>query len=204
MSLTVVFTALVFFIIGRSILLRWRASRLDAAEFKQLEPAVQLAVLKERLLELPSERNLQNIESFAKENGLATDINSYRQLIQEQMQLSKEKEAMALDNLLYERQTEWIDSITPIEFSLAKEAKEKGEMDDFVEWSLEGVLRLYSDKKIESALSELEPFYPKAKELLDQYLSLKKTRDDSAPTDSVLDKLKAEKQAWVEAIRELN
>jgi hypothetical protein len=204
MSLTVVFTALVFFIIGRSILLRWRAGRLDAAEFKQLEPAVQLAVLKERLLELPSERNLQNIESFAKENGLATDINSYRQLIQEQMQLSKEKDAMALDNLLYERQTEWIDSITPIEFSLAKEAKEKGEMDDFVEWSLEGVLRLYSDKKIESALSELEPFYPKAKELLDQYLSLKKTRDDSAPTDSVLDKLKAEKQAWVEAIRELN
>ncbi|NLG39544.1 MAG: hypothetical protein GX545_06450 [Fibrobacter sp.] len=204
MSLTVVFTALVFFIIGRSILLRWRAGRLDAAEFKQLEPAVQLAVLKERLLELPSERNLQNIESFAKENGLATDINSYRQLIQEQMQLSKEKEAMALDNLLYERQTEWIDSITPFEFSLAKEAKEKGEMDDFIEWSLEGVLRLYSDKKIESALSELEPFYPKAKELLDQYLSLKKTRDDSAPTDSVLDKLKAEKQAWVEAIRELN
>ncbi len=204
MSLTAVFTALVFFIIGRSILLRWRAGRLDAAEFKQLEPAVQLAVLKERLLELPSERNLQNIESFAKENGLATDINSYRQLIQEQMQLSKEKEAMALDNLLYERQTEWIDSITPFEFSLAKEAKEKGEMDDFIEWSLEGVLRLYSDKKIESALSELEPFYPKAKELLDQYLSLKKTRDDSAPTDSVLDKLKAEKQAWVEAIRELN
>jgi hypothetical protein len=204
MSLTVVFTALVFFIIGRSILLRWRAGRLDAAEFKQLEPAVQLAVLKERLLELPSERNLQNIESFAKENGLATDINSYRQLIQEQMQLSKEKDAMALDNLLYERQTEWIDSITPFEFSLAKEAKEKGEMDDFIEWSLEGVLRLYSDKKIESALSELEPFYPKAKELLDQYLSLKKTRDDSAPTDSVLDKLKAEKQAWVEAIRELN
>jgi hypothetical protein len=204
MSLTVVFTALVFFIIGRSILLRWRAGRLDAAEFKQLEPAVQLAVLKERLLELPSERNLQNIESFAKENGLATDINSYRQLIQEQMQLSKEKEAMALDNLLYERQTEWIDSITPFEFSLAKEAKEKGEMDDFIEWSLEGVLRLYSDKKIESALSELEPFYPKAKELLDQYLSLKKTRDDSAPTDSVLDKLKAEKQAWVEAIRKLN
>lgn len=204
MSLTVVFTALVFFIIGRSILLRWRAGRLDAAEFKQLEPAVQLAVLKERLLELPSERNLQNIESFAKENGLATDINSYRLLVQEQMHLSKEKEAMALDNLLYEKQTEWIDSITPIEFSLAKEAKEKGEVDDFVEWSLEGVLRLYSDKKIESALSELEPFYPKAKELLDQYLSLKKTRDDSAPTDSVLDKLKAEKQAWVEAIRELN
>lgn len=204
MSLTLLFTALIFFIIGRSILLRWRAGRLDAAEFKQLEPAVQLAVLKERLLELPSERNLQNIESFAKENGLATDINSYRQLIQEQMQLSKEKDAMALDNLLYERQTEWIDSITPFEFSLAKEAKEKGEMDDFIEWSLEGVLRLYSDKKIESALSELEPFYPKAKELLDQYLSLKKTRDDSAPTDSVLDKLKAEKQAWVEAIRELN
>lgn len=204
MSLTLLFTALIFFIIGRSILLRWRASRLDAAEFRQLDPAVQLAILKERLLELPSERNLQNIESFAKENGLATDINSYRQLIQEQMQLSKEKEAMALDNLLYERQTEWIDSITPFEFSLAKEAKEKGEMDDFIEWSLEGVLRLYSDKKIESALSELEPFYPKAKELLDQYLSLKKTRDDSAPTDSVLDKLKAEKQAWVEAIRELN
>jgi hypothetical protein len=204
MSLTVVFTALVFFIIGRSILLRWRAGRLDAAEFKQLEPAVQLAVLKERLLELPSERNLQNIESFAKENGLATDINSYRQLIQEQMHLSKEKEAMALDNLLYEKQTEWIDSITPIEFSLAKEAKEKGEVDDFVEWSLEGVLRLYSDKKIESALSELEPFYPKAKTLLEQYLSLKILRDDSAPTDSVLEELKAKKQAWVEAVRELN
>jgi hypothetical protein len=204
MSLTLLFTALIFFIIGRSILLRWRASRLDAAEFRQLDPAVQLAILKERLLEMPSERNLQNIEEFAKNKGYRIDLDSYRLLVQEQMHLSKEKEAMALDNLLYEKQTEWIDSITPIEFSLAKEAKEKGEMDDFVEWSLEGVLRLYSDKKIESALSELEPFYPKAKTLLEQYLSLKILRDDSAPTDSVLEELKAKKQAWVEAVRELN
>lgn len=204
MSLTLLFTALIFFIIGRSILLRWRASRLDAAEFRQLDPAVQLAILKERLLEMPSERNLQNIEEFAKNKGYRIDLDSYHLLVQEQMHLSKEKEAMALDNLLYEKQTEWIDSITPIEFSLAKEAKEKGEMDDFVEWSLEGVLRLYSDKKIESALSELEPFYPKAKTLLEQYLSLKILRDDSAPTDSVLEELKAKKQAWVEAVRELN
>jgi hypothetical protein len=204
MSLTLLFTALIFFIIGRSILLRWRASRLDAAEFRQLDPAVQLAILKERLLEMPSERNLQNIEEFAKNKGYRIDLDSYRLLVQEQMHLSKEKEAMALDNLLYEKQTEWIDSITPIEFSLAKEAKEKGEVDDFVEWSLEGVLRLYSDKKIESALSELEPFYPKAKTLLEQYLSLKILRDDSAPTDSVLEELKAKKQAWVEAVRELN
>lgn len=204
MSLTLLFTALIFFIIGRSILLRWRASRLDAAEFRQLDPAVQLAVLKERLLEMPSERNLQNIEEFAKNKGYRIDLDSYRLLVQEQMHLSKEKEAMALDNLLYEKQTEWIDSITPIEFSLAKEAKEKGEVDDFVEWSLEGVLRLYSDKKIESALSELEPFYPKAKTLLEQYLSLKILRDDSAPTDSVLEELKAKKQAWIEAVRELN
>ncbi len=204
MRLTLLFTALIFFIIGRSILLRWRASRLDAAEFRQLDPAVQLAILKERLLEMPSERNLQNIEEFAKNKGYRIDLDSYRLLVQEQMHLSKEKEAMALDNLLYEKQTEWIDSITPIEFSLAKEAKEKGEVDDFVEWSLEGVLRLYSDKKIESALSELEPFYPKAKTLLEQYLSLKILRDDSAPTDSVLEELKAKKQAWVEAVRELN
>jgi hypothetical protein len=204
MSLTLLFTALIFFIIGRSLLLRWRASRLDAAEFRQLDPAVQLAILKERLLEMPSERNLQNIEEFAKNKGYRIDLDSYRLLVQEQMHLSKEKEAMALDNLLYEKQTEWIDSITPIEFSLAKEAKEKGEVDDFVEWSLEGVLRLYSDKKIESALSELEPFYPKAKTLLEQYLSLKILRDDSAPTDSVLEELKAKKQAWVEAVRELN
>jgi len=204
MSLTVIFSALVAFIIGRSLLLRWRASRLDAAEFRQLDPAVQLAILKERLLEMPSERNLQNMEEFAKNKGYRIDLDSYRLLVQEQMLLSKEKEAMALDNLLYEKQTEWMDSITPIEFSLAKEAKEKGEMDDFVEWSLEGVLRLYSDKKIESALSELEPFYPKAKALLEQYLSLKVLRDDSAPTDSVLEELKAKKQAWVEAVRELN
>jgi hypothetical protein len=35
-------------------------------------------------------------------------------------------------------------------------------------------------------------------------LSLKILRDDSAPTDSVLEELKAKKQAWVEAVRELN
>ena len=109
MSLTLLFTALIFFIIGRSILLRWRASRLDAAEFRQLDPAVQLAILKERLLEMPSERNLQNIEEFAKNKGYRIDLDSYRLLVQEQMHLSKEKEAMALDNLLYEKQTEWID-----------------------------------------------------------------------------------------------
>ena len=65
------------------------------------------------------------IEEFAKNKGYRIDLDSYRLLVQEQMHLSKEKEAMALDNLLYEKQTEWIDSITPIEFSLAKEAKEK-------------------------------------------------------------------------------
>ena len=40
------------------------------------------------------------------------------------------------------------------------------------EWSLEGVLRLYPIK-IESALSELEPFILKQK-ALEQYLSLKR------------------------------
>jgi hypothetical protein len=80
MSLTVIFSALVAFIIGRSLLLRWRASRLDAAEFRQLDPAVQLAILKERLLEMPSERNLQNIEEFAKNKGYRIDLDSYRLL----------------------------------------------------------------------------------------------------------------------------
>lgn len=204
MSLTVIFTAIIVFIIGRSLLLRWRASRLDANEFKQLEPAVQLAVLKERLLEMPSERNLQNIEEFGKVQGISIDLPSYRSLVQEQMLLSKEKDAMALDNILYEKQTEWIDSILPFEFSLAKKAKENGDMDAFIENSLDGILRFYSDKKIESALIELEPFYPKAKILLEQYLSLKEERDQCAPTEAVLEKLKAQKKAWVEAVQEIN
>lgn len=204
MGLTAVFTLIIAFIIGRSFLLRWRSGRLDATGFQELEPAVKLAVLKERLLEKPSERNLQNIEEFAKTQGICVDADFYRSLIKEQLRLPKEKEAMALDNELYEKQTAWIDSIPPLEIKFAAEAKEKGDLDAFVDWSLEAVLRYYSDKKIESTLRGLEATYPKATGLLQQYLDFKELRDKSGASDAALEKLQTQKQEWMDAVNQLN
>lgn len=200
MGLTAVFTLIIAFIIGRSFLLRWRAGRLDATDFQELDPEVKLAILKERLLEKPSERNLQNIEEYAKTQGICVDADFYRSLIKEQMRLPKEKEAMALDNELYEKQTAWIDSIPPFEIRFAAEAKEKGDLNAYIDWSLEATLRYYSDKKIESTLRGLETVYPKAAELLKHYLEFKEIRDKSDASDSSLERLQSEKQKWMDAV----
>ena len=125
MGLTAVFTLIIAFIIGRSFLLRWRAGRLDATDFQELDPEVKLAVLKERLLEKPSERNLQNIEEYAKTQGICVDADFYRSLIKEQMRLPKEKEAMALDNELTRSKRRGSTPFLPSKYGLLLKPKKK-------------------------------------------------------------------------------
>jgi hypothetical protein len=174
-------------------------NQLDHSSFQELEPRLQLAVLKEKLLEKPSEQNLMNLKEYGTHQGLCVDIDSYRPLILEQIQISKSKNAIALDQILYTKQSEWVDSITPLEFELANKAKNNGDLETFIHWSLEGVLRLYSDKKIESSLEALIDVYPKAKLLLSEYLKLKDFRDNSPLSEAVIEELKDRKKAWLES-----
>ncbi|NLO24213.1 MAG: hypothetical protein GX116_07805 [Fibrobacter sp.] len=199
MSLTALFTLIIAFVILRSTWLRWKVNQLDHSSFQELEPRLQLAVLKEKLLEKPSEQNLMNLKEYGTHQGLCVDIDSYRPLILEQIQISKSKNAIALDQILYTKQSEWVDSITPLEFELANKAKNKGDLESFIHWSLEGVLRLYSDKKIESSLEALIDVYPKAKLLLSEYLKLKDFRDNSPLSEAVIEELKDRKKAWLES-----
>ena len=112
------------------------------------------------------------------------------------MELHKHKDAIAEDNELYTAEADWIDKILPLEFAEADEYKRENEIQKYVERSLEGIARLYSDEAILEALEKLAPDYPHASELAESYKQLMQTRDESAADDKSLEKLRKQKEAW--------
>ena len=105
--------------------------------------------------------------------GIHVDMESYRPLLAEQLRISRQENAIALDNDLYIREAEWMDKISPFEFEIARKQKEDGKIDEFIRTYLQGVLRYYSDEKIEEALQNLTPDSPQAAEMLNAYRQLK-------------------------------
>ena len=144
----------------------------------------------------PSEGNLRNLANFAESNSLKIDAESYRPFLKSQMELHKHKDAIAEDNELYTAEADWMDKILPLEFQEAEEFKRNGETQKYIERTLEGIARLYSDEAILNALSELAPDYPHASELSESYKQLMQTRDESAADDKSLEKLRKQKEAW--------
>ncbi len=200
MSLAILFTVVIAVLLLRVFVLHLRANRLDAKEFKELPPATQLAVLKERLLEAPSVNNLENLRDFCHANGKDIDIESYRPLLAEQLRISREDNAIALDNDLYARESIWMDAIVPLEFNEAKEALNRGDKETYINATLAGVLRYYSDEKIESSLEQLVPDFAQAGEFLADYLALKELRNLSSVDDKALERLEKAKKAWVQRL----
>jgi len=164
--------------------------------FKKLPPKDQLAVLKECLLNNPTETNLQNLKEFIQKQGLNLDIESYRPFIKKQQELSKRKDALVEDNELFTAESEWVDQILPLEFEEAKLAKQENRHEDFILHSLEGVARLYSDKSILNELEALVQDYPKARQLAQGYRGLMDLRDSSGADDESLKKLRSAKESW--------
>ncbi len=203
MTAAILFTLALALVLFRAFVLRRRETALDNREFARLPRETRLAILKERVLETPSERNLQNLGIFLKAEGIETDIESYRPFLAEQLRLSQEENAIALDEDLYAKESEWMDRIEPFEFAAAKAFKTSGDAKGFIDAYLQGVLRYYSDEKIEDSLEKLVPEYPAAQRLLDGYRKLKTLRDSSEADDASIERLSRAKEKWASEVSEL-
>ncbi len=196
MNWSIVFFIAMMFLLLRILRLRIRANTTRSESFKRLPPKDQLAVLKECLLNNPSEANLRNLAEFASRTSLKIDIESYRPYLKSQLEIFGRKDAIADDNELYAAETAWIDKITPIEFEEAEAFKQENETQKYIERTLEGIARLYSDDAILETLAKLAPDYPHAGELAESYKQLMQTRDESLADDKSLEKLRKQKEAW--------
>lgn len=196
MSLSTLFTLLMVLLLLRVFWLKIKAASAQGENFKRLPPKDQLAVLKECLLNNPTEGNLQNLKDFARKNALNLDVESYRPFLKKQLELSRRKDALVEDNELFTAEAEWIDQIKPLEFEEAKQAKQENKQEDYILRTLEGIAKLYSDKAILSELAALVQDYPKAKQIAQGYCDLMDLRDRSGADDESLKKLRATKEAW--------
>ena len=196
MSLSTLFTLLMVLLLLRVFWLKIKAASAQGENFKRLPPKDQLAVLKECLLNNPTEGNLQNLKDFARKNALNLDVESYRPFLKKQQDLSRRKDALVEDNELFTAEAEWIDQIKPLEFEEAKQAKQENRQEDYILRTLEGIAKLYSDKAILSELAALVQDYPKAKQIAQGYCDLMDLRDRSGADDESLKKLRATKEAW--------
>ena len=88
MSFTTIFTIIMSLVILRILWLRLKAANSHSENFKQLPPKDQLAVLKECLLNNPTETNLQNLKDFFQREKLDIDTESYRPFLKKQLELS--------------------------------------------------------------------------------------------------------------------
>ncbi|WP_308603370.1 hypothetical protein [uncultured Fibrobacter sp.] len=200
MTAAIIFTLLLALLLFRAFVLHLRATDLDNPRFQALPRESRLAILKERILESPSEKNLNNLGAFLLAEGIHVDMESYRPLLAEQLRISRQENAIALDNDLYIREAEWMDKISPFEFEIARKQKEDGNIDEFIRTYLQGVLRYYSDEKIEEALQNLTPDFPQAAEMLNAYRQLERLRDESPADETSIEKLALAKKEWMESL----
>lgn len=185
-------------ILMRVFWLRIKANSMESENFKALPPKDKLAVLKECLLNNPTETNLRNLDEFCQKSQIDVDAGTYRPFIAKQVELTRKKDAIAEDNDLYAQESVWMDSIRPLEFAEAQTAKESGDNELAILRTVEGIARLYSDEAIEKALQDLEAVYPKATRLLEGYRKLTEIRDTSGADEKSLENLRKKRDAWQE------
>ncbi len=196
MNFTTAFTIIIALVILRALWLRLKASGTRNDNFKELPVKDQLSVLKECLLNNPTEKNIQNLQNFGKEQGLDFDAETYRPYMDKQLELVKKKNAIAEDNELFNLEAQWMDSIIPLEFTKAQEAKSAGDNSAYIKNRIEGIARLYSDEAIIKYLEILKPDYPKAEKLLNGYRELILARDESLADDKSLEALRKKRDSW--------
>lgn len=200
MNWSIVFVIVIALLLLRVFWLRVKAHSTQSDSFQNLSPEEQLAVLKECLLNNPTETNLQNLSNFLQKTDSALSVEDYRPFMKTQNTLLGKKNAIQEDNELYAKEAEWLDKILPIEFEKAAAAKENGDKLQYIEKSIEGIARLYSDEAILQKLAELQPDYPFAETLIADYKSLMQVRDESGADDASLENLKKLKAAWEDAL----
>ena len=198
MNWSVIFAIAIALILLRVLYLRIKANSMHSDSFKNMKAKDKLAVLKECLLNNPTRTNLANLAEFLKSEGIDTDVESYKPFMDKQLQLTRQKNAIAEDNELYASESAWMDSIAPLEFAEAEKSKTEGDTAAYIERSLEGISRLYSDEAIIAELGKLAPLYGKAAKLAEDYRALMETRDTSGADDKSLEALRKKRDAWME------
>ena len=141
MSISTLFTIAIAAILLRIFWLKIKDANMKGEGFKRLPPKDQLAVLKECLLNNPTNGNLQNLKNFCEKTGADLDTESYRPFMQKQLELTRKKDALAEDNELFGAEATWMDQIRPLEFEEAESARKEGRHEDFI-------LRTYAEKLI--------------------------------------------------------
>jgi len=143
-------------------------------------PAISLAILKENLLENPSESSLQKLKEFAASQNL--------DIPQEEYPLGKAR-SIEQDDSLFLSQATWLDRLTPLEFY--EEPKTERSL-------LNGILRLYSDGAIFKAFEEMHEKFPSERQqkLEQGYRALCELRDSSQADYNSLERLRIEKEKW--------
>lgn len=198
MNWSIIFAIAIALILLRVLYLRIKANSMHSESFKNMNSKDKLAVLKECLLNNPTRTNIENLAEFLKSEGISADTDSYKSFMDKQLQLTRQKNAIAEDNELYAKESAWMDSIRPLEFAEAERAKAEGDTARYIEHSLEGISRLYSDEAIIAELDKLAPLYGKAAKLADSYRDLMDTRDESGADDKSLEALRKKRDAWME------
>ena len=196
MSFTSSFTIAIVILLLRIFWVRLKAANMRSESFKRLPPKDQLAVLKECLLNNPTETNLQNLKAFTQTHHIDADVESYRPFMKRQLELSKKPDALIEDNLLYTEESQWIDSIRPLELSEAEEALSKNDEQLYIQLFIEGIARLYSDDAIIKSLQKISGIYPKAAKLIESYKNLMEVRDQSLADEKSLEALRKLKEEW--------
>ena len=198
MNWSLLFTIAIALILLRVFWLHIKANSAKTESFQRLPAKDKMAVLKECLLNSPAELNLQNLKEFCDGQGLPFDADGYRPFIKKQLDLSKTMANYVECDALYVQACAYIDQLKPMDFAEAETAFKNGDQRTYVERSLEGISRLYSDKAIEEALTALTPAYPKANKLLESYRELAKACNESGAEDDALEKLRKQRDAWLE------
>lgn len=198
MNWNLIFVIIIMIVLLRALWLHIKANNAKTESFKALPQKDKLAVLKECLLNNPTEVNLQNLADFCKNNQIDVNVEDYRPFLKKQLSLSQKKDAIAEDNELFSEESIWIDKILPLEFKEAELFFETNDVKSATECVLEGISRLYSDQAIEKSLQNMESYYPKAIKLLESYKKLEKLRDECNADEKSLDLLRKQRDAWQE------
>ena len=198
MNWTLIITLLFVLLFIRIFWAHVKANNAHTEAFKNLVPKDKIAVLKECLLNNPTETNLQNLTEFLQEIGADCDTQSYRPLMERQLALADKKESIAEWDKLYIEQCAWVDQIRPFEFDEADKALAANDRETYIIRNLEGISRLYSDRAIEMALERIKPDYPKAETLLSGYQKLIAACNESKADEKSLKALRTMRNAWIE------
>lgn len=200
MNWSIIVTIAIFAILLRIFWLRVKANAANTESFKRLPPKDKLAVLKECMLNNPSEGSLANLKEFCEKESLNFDANGYRPFIKRQLELADRNANYIECDALYIEECEFLDRTKPIEFAEAQKYHEDGNEQEALVRTLEGISRLYSDQAIRIELQKLEPVYPKAAELLSGYEQLIENCKNSSAEPEALDVLRKQREAWIESL----